>query len=49
MHLDRTFAVLGGDLRQVDVANRLLARGERVHALLMEKNQLLDPALQQAG
>ena len=49
MHLDRTFAVLGGDLRQVDVANRLLARGERVHALLMEKNQLRAPALQQAG
>ena len=42
----RTFAVVGGDLRQVDVANRLLARGKQVHALLLEKNQLLSPALQ---
>ncbi len=47
MHAYQTFAVVGGDLRQVDVANRLLKQGKTVYALLLEKNQLLTPPLQQ--
>ena len=45
MYSNQTFAVLGGDLRQVHVANRLQERGKKVYALLLEKNQLLHPSL----
>ena len=45
MNTYQTFAVLGGDLRQVHVANRLAARGKTVYALLMEKNCALSPGL----
>ncbi|MCI8648931.1 MAG: dipicolinate synthase subunit DpsA [Anaerotruncus sp.] len=37
----KTFAVVGGDLRQVRIANRLAQEGNTVYALLMEENELL--------
>lgn len=40
-----TFAVVGGDLRQAHIANRLSQSGKTVHALLLEENGALDAAL----
>ncbi len=39
----KTYAVIGGDLRQAYIANRIAADGKRVYALLLEEN----PTLQQ--
>lgn len=41
----KTFAVIGGDLRQAYIANRLAAQGKTVYALLLEKNEVLEPSL----
>lgn len=40
-----TFAVIGGDLRQAHIANRLSQLGKTVYALLLEENGALDAAL----
>lgn len=45
----KPFAVVGGDLRQAQIANRLAARGEKISALLLEENTALDPGLCGAG
>lgn len=42
-------AVVGGDLRQAQIANRLAARGERVMALMLEKNSALLERLNVGG
>lgn len=39
----KTYAVIGGDLRQAYIANRIAADGKKVYALLLEEN----PTLQQ--
>ena len=41
----QTFAVLGGDLRQVHIANRLSAQGKTVYAMQLERNRALKPEL----
>ncbi|MBC3940052.1 dipicolinate synthase subunit DpsA, partial [Anaerotruncus massiliensis (ex Liu et al. 2021)] len=41
----KTFAVVGGDLRQAHVANRLAAQGKTVYAMLLETNSALEKSL----
>lgn len=41
----KTFAVVGGDLRQARVANRLAEMGKTVYAMLLEDNTALDQSL----
>lgn len=41
-----TFAVVGGDLRQAHIANRLASMGKTVCAMLLEDNTALDQNLQ---
>ena len=41
----KTIAVVGGDLRQAHIANRLAEQGNRVYALLLENNATLRPEL----
>ena len=38
----KTFAVVGGDLRQAHIANRLASMGKTVYAMLLEQNKALD-------
>lgn len=45
----KTFAVIGGDLRQAHIANRLASQGKTVYALLLEENASLNPSLQCAS
>lgn len=40
-----TFAVAGGDLRQAHIANRLVAMGKTVYAMLLEENTAVDRGL----
>lgn len=40
-----TFAVIGGDLRQAHIANRLASMGKKVYAMLLEENTTLDQNL----
>ena len=41
----KTFAVVGGDLRQAHIANRLASMGKTVYAMLLEQNKALDSKL----
>lgn len=45
----KTYAVVGGDLRQAHIANLLAAQGRTVCALLLEQNTTIDPALFRTG
>lgn len=45
----KTYAVVGGDLRQAHIANLLAAQGKTVCALLLEQNTTVDPALFRTG
>ncbi len=45
----KTFAVIGGDLRQAHLANCLARRGKKVYALFLEKNDTLDRKLVRIG
>lgn len=41
----KQYAVIGGDLRQAYIANRLAESGKQVHALLLDENTVLKPGL----
>ncbi|MEM1483709.1 dipicolinate synthase subunit DpsA [Oscillospiraceae bacterium PP1C4] len=41
----KTYAVIGGDLRQAHIANKLAAGGKTVYALLLEANKAVKPEL----
>ena len=45
MNKQKTFAVVGGDLRQVHVANRLSGEGYQVYGMLLETNMALDESV----
>ncbi len=46
---NKSFAVIGGDLRQAHLANRLSAKGHKVTALLLDKNVELSSKVSQAA